>query len=119
MKDFRELKVWNKSHELTLEVYRSTRSFPKQETYGLTSQMRRAAVSVSANIAEGCARGSDKELARSCQIAIGSASELEYLLQLATDLKLLNVSESTPLTNRIVEVKKMLAGLIKKLTAEC
>lgn len=78
MKDFKKLKAWEKSHQLTLAIYKVTRSFPKDELYGLTSQMRRASVSIPANIAEGCGRGSDAELARFCHIAMGSASELEY-----------------------------------------
>jgi len=78
VKDFKELMVWQKSHQLTLEVYQLTRAFPREETYGLTSQMRRCAASVAANLAEGCNRGGDKEFARSCRIAMGSASELEY-----------------------------------------
>jgi len=77
MKDFKKLKVWEKSHQLTLGVYKATRSFPKEELYGLTIQTRRASVSIPANIAEGCGRGSDAELARFFQIAMGSASELE------------------------------------------
>jgi four helix bundle protein len=79
MKDFQELNVWRKAHTLTLDVYRATRGFPKKELYGLTSQMRRCCASIPANIAEGCGRPGDAELARFCQIALGSASELQYL----------------------------------------
>ena len=85
MKDFKELRVWQKAHSLALEVYQATRSFPRDEIYGLTSQIRRAAVSVGANIAEGCGRRSDGEFARFLQIARGSASELEYHLLFARD----------------------------------
>jgi four helix bundle protein len=77
MKDFRELKVWQKSHQLTLDIYKATAPFPKDEQYGITSQIRRAAASVAANIAEGCCRGTDADFARFLQIAISSASELE------------------------------------------
>jgi four helix bundle protein len=78
MRDFRELKVWEKAHQLALEIYKATSTFPKEERYGLTSQMRRATVSIPADIAEGCCRKGDAEFARFLQIAMGSASELEY-----------------------------------------
>ena len=86
MQDFRDLKVWQKSHQLTLEVYRSTATFPREELYGLTSQIRRASSSIPANIAEGCGRNSPNELRRFLEIAMGAASELEYHLLLARDL---------------------------------
>ena len=87
MKDYRKLKVWEKSHKLALEVYKATLEFPKTEVYGLVSQMRRAASSIPSNIAEGSGRGGDAELARFLRIAMGSASELKYQLLLARDLK--------------------------------
>jgi four helix bundle protein len=118
MKDFRELKVWEKGHELSLAVYRATARFPNEERYGLTSQMRRASVSVPANIAEGCGRGSDAELARFLQIAAGSANELEYHLLLANQLEMLNSLEYERLTKQVTEVKRMLTSFIKKLKAE-
>ena len=77
VKDFRHLQVWEKAHQLTLEIYRVTTQFPRTETYGLTSQVRRASSSICANLAEGCGRNGDAELARFCGIARGSASELE------------------------------------------
>ena len=122
MKAFRELKVWNKSHEMTLAVYRATLQFPKEEKYGLTSQLRRASASVPANIAEGCGRGGDAELARFMQIAMGSASEVEYHLLLAKDLDYLKASDYAELDRSIIEIKRMLASFInairpKKLTA--
>ena len=86
MKDFRDLKAWERAHPLTLAIYRATRAFPREELYGLTSQLRRGATSVSSNIAEGCGRGSDADFARCLQIAMGSASEVEYQLLLARDL---------------------------------
>ncbi len=86
--DFKKLKVWGKAHELTLAVYMITRGFPREEVYGLSNQMRRAAASIGANIAEGCGRGSDAELKRFVQIARASANELEYHLLLARDLKI-------------------------------
>ena len=83
MKDFRDLKVWSKAHNMALSAYRLTVHFPKEEMYGLTSQIRRAGASIPANIAEGCGRDGDGELARFLQIAAGSASELEYHLLLS------------------------------------
>ena len=118
MKDFRKLKVWEKSHRLTLAVYKATRTFPREELYGLTSQPRRACASIPANIAEGCGRKGDAELARFLQIAMGSASELEYHPLLAHDLESLNASEYEPLTRETTEVKRMLASYIKRLMAE-
>lgn len=118
MKDFRDLKVWEKSHQLTLAVYKATVRFPKDETYGLTSQLRRSGVSIPANIAEGCGRGSDAELAQFLQIAMGSASELEYHLLLARELKLFSSSDYEPLADQVTEVKRMLASLIQKLKAD-
>jgi four helix bundle protein len=119
LKDFRELKVWGKGHQLTLEVYKSTAAFPKDELYGLTSQIRRAAASIPANIAEGCGRGGNVEFARFLQIAMGSASELEYHLLLASDLNLLDRPKYQQLELLVVEVKRMLASLIQKIKAEC
>jgi four helix bundle protein len=93
MRDFRELKVWQKAHQLTLAIYQTTASFPREERYGLTSQLRRACSSIPANLAEACGRNGDAEFARFCSIAMGSASELEYHLLLARDLKLLQAGE--------------------------
>ncbi|MBN2563400.1 MAG: four helix bundle protein [Phycisphaerae bacterium] len=115
MQDFRELKVWHRSHSLVLDVYRTTAEFPREELYGLTSQMRRAAVSVPANIAEGCGRRGGLDLARHLQIAAGSASELEYLFVLTHDLNLLNPDQKQHLMNEITEVKRMLTSLIQKV----
>jgi four helix bundle protein len=92
MKDFRELKVWEKAHALVLNLYRETTSFPPSELYGLTVQIRRAAASIPANIAEGCGRGSSADFARFLQIAMGSACELEYHLLLARDLGFLGAA---------------------------
>lgn len=118
MRGFRGLKVWEKGHQLTLRVYEATASFPKQEMYGLTSQIRRSAASIPANIAEGCGRNSDADLGRFLQIAMGSASELEYHLLLARDLSLLIEEEYSQLAGGVCEVKRMLASLIQKLSAE-
>jgi four helix bundle protein len=110
MEDFKDLRVWVKAHELTLDVYQKTRSFPKEEMYGLTSQMRRAAASVGANIAEGCGRRSDGEMRRFLQIARGSANEPEYHLLLAKDLRLLQAAEFADLEARVLEIQRMLAS---------
>ncbi|HUK86642.1 MAG TPA: four helix bundle protein [Terriglobales bacterium] len=115
MRDFRELKVWEKAHQVTLALYRATQHFPKEELYGLTSQIRRAAASMGANIAEGCGKNTDPDLARFLQIALGSASELEYHLLLAKDLGFSKAEEHAPLTSEVVEVKKMLTGFIHYL----
>lgn len=117
MRDFRKLKVWEKSHELTLAIYKATSSFPDHELFGLTSQMRRAATSISANIAEGCGRSGEPELARFLRIALGSASELEYHIILSTDLSYLNKSIANNLIKQVTDVKRMLTALIQKVTA--
>jgi four helix bundle protein len=118
MRDFRELKVWEKAHLLTLAIYKATQKFPKDELYGLTGQLRRSCVSVPANIAEGCGRSGDAELARFLRIAMGSANELEYHILLAHDLALLDGSSHDRLANDVIEVKRMLASFIKKLNAD-
>ncbi len=118
MKDFKNLKVWNKSDKLTLEIYEITRTFPVEELYGLKSQMRRASVSIPTNIAEGCGRNSDAELARFLEIAMGSASELEYLVLLSKELYFFDDNVYDTLIVEIIGIKQMLATLIKKLTAD-
>lgn len=118
MQDFRNLKVWDRAHHLTLDIYKSSSAFPSEEKYGLTSQMRRASVSIGANIAEGCCRKGDCEMGRFLQIAVGSASELEYELLLAKDLSFLKSDEYGRLSSEVTEVKKMLTALICKLRAD-
>jgi four helix bundle protein len=117
MQDFKDLTVWQKAHALTLAIYKATKSFPKEEIYGLTSQVRRSSVSIAANIAEGCGRRTDADFARFLQNAFGSATESEYHLLLARDLEIIRRSEYDQLMNILVEVKKMLAGFIRKLKA--
>jgi four helix bundle protein len=117
MKDFRKLKVWERAHQLVLAVYHTTASFPREETYGLTAQIRRSASSIPSNIAEGCGRDGDSELARFCLIARGSASELEYQILLAHDLKLIPADHYEELSQEISEIKRMLTVLVQKLTA--
>ena len=118
MKDFRQLRVWEKAHQLTLTVYRITKAFPSDERYGLTSQIRRASVSVPSNIAEGCGRSSDAELARFMEIAMGSASEVEYQILLARDLGYVAGTEYGDIYGRVCEVKRMLTSFIQKLKAD-
>jgi four helix bundle protein len=118
VKDFHELQVWQKAHQLTLAVYQITGAFPREELYGLTSQLRRCSASIPANLAEGCGRNGDAEFARFCSIAMGSASELEYHLLLAKDLKLIPPKDHAELSRRATEVKRMLTALLQKLNAD-
>ncbi|HLH04332.1 MAG TPA: four helix bundle protein [Bryobacteraceae bacterium] len=118
MRDFRELLVWQKAHQLTLAIYQLTSSFPREELYGLSSQLRRACSSIPANLAEGCGRNGSAEFARYCSIAMGSASELEYHLLLAKDLNLINEEEHAALSERTTELKKMLTTLFQRLKAD-
>lgn len=118
MRDFRSIKAWEKAHQLALAVYAGTQAFPREEVYGLTSQMRRSASSIPTNIAEGCGRIGDVELARFCVIAFGSASELEYQLLLSRDLGYLDESRYVPVRDATIEVKRMLGAFIKTLRAK-
>jgi len=118
VKDFRKVKAWEKAHERVLSVYRLTQRFPKEEMYGLTSQLRRSSASIPAKIAEGCARSGDAELARFLQIAMGSASETEYHLLLARDLGHVGASAHDVVSRQVVEVKKMLASFLRRLRAD-
>jgi four helix bundle protein len=110
MRDFKKIQVWERAHHLALRIYKLTSDFPKDELYGLTSQMRRAATSIPTNIAEGCGRNSQVELARFVHIAGGSASELEYQLLLANELGYINESNYFELDK---EIKRMLHGFEK------
>jgi four helix bundle protein len=113
MQSFMNLKVWEKAHRLTLDVYQVTSPFPREELFGLTGQMRRASVSIGANIAEGSCRKGDPEFGRFLYMAMGSASELEYELLVAKDLGFVEGRKHTELLGEISEVKRMLASLIK------
>jgi len=115
MGDFRNLRVWQRAHQLTLEVYGETSGFPKEERYRLTNQLRRAAASVPANIAEGCGRNGDVELARFLTIAKGSASELDYLLLLAHDLGYLKAARYEQLAEDVYGISRMLANFVDRL----
>ena len=111
MGDFTKLAVWKKAHELTLHIYRETSRWPRHELFGLTSQSRRAAVSVPANLAEGCGKNSDAELARHARDSLGSASELSYYLTLAHDLSYTSTGIRDELQDTLSEVRRMLASL--------
>ena len=115
MQDFKQLEVWHKAYQLTLAIYETTQAYPKEEVYGLTSQMRRAAVSVPTNIAEGCGRDSNPELVGFLYIALGSASELECQLMLSRGLKFIENGTYETINHKLIEGKRMLGGLIRKI----
>lgn len=115
MKYFRTLKVWEKSHQFTLKIYSLSRNFPKDELFGLISQIRRASSSIAINIAEGCGRGSDADFARFLQISMGSASETEYLIMLCADLEYIPNDSKETLLLEVQELKMMLVSLIKTI----
>jgi four helix bundle protein len=118
MQDYHKLQVWEKAHQLTLEVYRGTGSFPKSEVFGLTDQMRRAVTSIELNIAEGCGRDGRAELSRFLRMALGSASELECQTEIARDLGYLHRDELAKWLTSVTEIKRMLGGLIRKLKTD-
>jgi four helix bundle protein len=118
VKDFRELKVWEKAHQLTLLAYKLTNGFPKHELFGLASQIRRCSSSIPANIAEGCGRLGNSELHRFLQIACGSANELEYHFLLARDLGFLPVPDYVSAQQQLLDVKRMLVALTRKVGSE-
>ena len=118
MKDFRDLRVWDKSHQLTLQIYAVTTNFPKQELYGLTSQIRRCSASIGSNIAEGCGKRGNNEFQRYLQIASGAASELDYHLLLSRDLRFLPEAEYKSLAKQLMEVRKMLTALLQKIETD-
>ncbi len=115
MRDYKKYIVWQKSHELVLDIYKTTRDFPKDELFALTSQMKRSSSSIPTNIAEGCGRNSDKDFCRFLYFAFGSANELEYQIILSIDLKFIQIENGQKLLFQVEEIKKMLNGLITKL----
>jgi four helix bundle protein len=117
MRNYRDLQVWQKAHELTLELYTITRTFAVDEKYGLTSQMRRASVSIGANLAEGCGRSSEAEFARFVRVAMGSGAELFYELLVARDVALLRHADYTRLDGELSTVMRMLSSLLSKLAS--
>jgi four helix bundle protein len=115
MRNFQELNIWIKSHSLTLKIYSATQSFPKEEMFGLISQMRRSSSSIPTNIAEGCGRNSNPDFKRFLTMATGSSSELEYQLILSKDLKYLSESDFKELSNELIEIRKMIYSFIKNM----
>src|SRR5258705_12822176 len=115
MQNYKDLKVWEKAHLFTLKVYDVSKTFPKDELYSLTNQLRRAASSIPANIAEGCGKNSQQEFAHFLNIALGPANEAEYFLLLSKDLKYLPEQKFLELTENINEIKAMLISLIGKV----
>ena len=115
MQNYKDLKVWLMAHEFTLGIYQATKVFPREEMFGLTNQLRRAASSIAANIAEGCGRNTQADLARFLQIALGSANESEYFLILAMDLNYLTKVNFDTVFKQINETKAMLISLIQKV----
>ena len=118
MRNYRDLEVWKHAHKLTLELYQASREFPKEEMFGLTSQLRRAAISVGANLAEGCGRRSTAEFARYIRIAMGSASELDYHLLLCRDFEFLTNQHYDEASKELVRVRKMLSALLASVEAQ-
>ncbi|WP_027482778.1 four helix bundle protein [Deinococcus pimensis] len=117
MRDFRTLVVWQRAHRLTLDVYDVTKGFPPEERFGLASQLRRSAVSVGSNIAEGCGRPGPTEFRRFLGIAMSSACEVEYQIMLCIDLHLVPGERGDDLLAAVREVKRMLTGLLARLTS--
>ena len=115
MQKYKDLKVWEKSHSFTLKVYEATKLFPKEEIYSLTNQLRRAASSIPANIAEGCGKKGQQEFAHYLNIALGSTNESEYFLLLSKDLNYLSIKTHNDLHLLINEIKAMLISLIGKV----
>ena len=118
MKDFKNIEIWKRSHKLTIEIYKATQKFPKEEIFGLTSQIRRAVSSIPANIAEGCGRRTNAELANFLNIASGSASEVEYEILLAKEVGYITAEQCDAWTQEISEIRSMLAAYMRKLKTD-
>jgi four helix bundle protein len=115
MQNYKDLQVWKKSHDLTLEIYKATKLFPKEEVFGLVSQLRRASSSIPTNIAEGSGRFTQKDFASFLQISLGSSQEVEYLIFLSKELNYIKEVDFVLLEKSIGEIKAMLIALIKKV----
>ena len=118
MQDYRQLKVWQRSHQAVLRIYKLTTNFPSNEKYGLVSQVQRSAVSIPSNIAEGSARSSDADFARFLHIAMGSAAELDYQLLLSHDLGFIESNDYQELSEELTVIRKMLNSFIQRLKAK-
>ncbi|SFB77760.1 four helix bundle protein [Zunongwangia mangrovi] len=117
MKDYKKYLVWQKSHQLTLDVYKLSAQYPREETFNLVSQIKRSSSSIATNIAEGCGRKSDKDFSRFLYISFGSANELEYQILLSKDLNFISAEDYEKLQLQTEKIKKMLSALIKTLNA--
>ncbi|NQU52513.1 MAG: four helix bundle protein [Bacteroidetes bacterium] len=115
MNNFRELNVWQKAMNLVTQIYKSTKYFPKEEQFGLTNQIRRCAVSIPSNIAEGAGRDSSKDFNRFLSIALGSSFELETQLIISKELEYISIESSNSIENELIEIQKMIRGLQKSL----
>ena len=118
MRDHRKLRAFELADELVMSVYSATRTFPKNEMFGLTSQLRRAAVSIASNIVEGCARQSQADFVRFLDMAFASAREVEYQLSIAARLEYLPTEVATTLNDKVVETSKVTYGLLKSLRSD-
>jgi four helix bundle protein len=115
MRDFKKIFVWERAQKFSVKIYEYTQSLPKEELYGITSQIPRAVISIPTNIAEGCGKNSEKDFCRFLSIALGSASEVQSLLLLIRDLNYKKEEEINSFENEIIEIKKMLYSLIEKI----
>ena len=118
MQDYRKLKVWEKAHAVAMDIHRASKAFRRQDALVLRGQLRRAALSIPANVAEGAGKLSDPEFARYLEVALGSASEAHYHLVVARELGELDAAAFDDLSNRVTEVRRMLFGLIKRIRAD-
>lgn len=115
MHNFRDLRVWKKAIHLTSKIYSQTETFPNEEKFGMTSQIRRSAISIASNIAEGSGKSSNKDFARFLEVAFSSAYELETQLIISKNINFLNETECKVVIDDVQEIQKMLYGLIKSL----
>jgi len=118
MQNYENLRVWRAAHSFACALYRATEDFPADERYELRRQLRRAAVSIPANIAEGCARGTDRDFAHFLRIATGSANEVDYYLLLARDLGIFHANETAELRSLLHPIRRMLIRLIERIMPE-